>query len=125
MLRYHRQRREQRQRVERGDRRAPFQRRHRHVEDGEVVGHEPRVEPARLQLLDKADQVVEIEVRVRISARIAPPAGMDAHRAHERAQSHLLVYRHVVLRWPRRESYTIKYTLARIAGEGPFAKRTG
>ena len=54
-----------------------------------MVGHEPGVEPALFQLLREADQVLQVEVGVRIGAGIAPPGGMDADRAHERAEPQL------------------------------------
>ena len=60
---------------------------HRHVQHGQVVGHEEGVEPAALQRLREALKVLEIEVRIRVRARIAPGAGMNADRPHERAQS--------------------------------------
>ena len=56
-LGHHRQRRQQGQRLERGGGRAALQRRHRHVQHGQVVGHEERVELAPLQRLDEAGQV--------------------------------------------------------------------
>ena len=51
-----------------------------------MVGHEPGVEPAMLQLLRKPDQVLQIEIGVGVGAGIAPPGGMDADRAHEGPQ---------------------------------------
>ncbi len=90
----HRQRRQQGQRVERGDGGAALQRRHRHVEHREMVGHEKRVEPAALQGLGKPDQVLEVEVGVGPGAGIAPPGGVDADRAHEGAQMQSTRSRH-------------------------------
>ncbi len=55
----------------------------------EMIGHEPGVEPAALQGLGEADQVREVEVGVGGGARIAPPGGMDADRAHESAKMQL------------------------------------
>ena len=89
MLGHHRQYRQQGQRIERGDRRAALQRRHRHVEHAEMVRHEPGVKAAALQGLGKADQVLEIEIGVGIGAGVAPPGGVDADRAHECAQMQL------------------------------------
>jgi hypothetical protein len=80
------ERRQQGQRLERSDRGAAFQGRHRHVEDGQMIGHEEGVEAALLQLLSKAYQMAKVEIGVRIGARITPPGGMDADRAHEGAQ---------------------------------------
>jgi hypothetical protein len=54
-----------------------------------MVGHEERVEPSTLERLSEALQVLEVEVRVRISTGIAPPSGMDSHRAHEGAEVQL------------------------------------
>ena len=62
---------------------AAFKRLHRHVENREVIGHEECVEPGRLEPLREAFQMREVEVRVRIGARIAPAAGVDADRPHE------------------------------------------
>ena len=56
-----------------------------------MVGHEERVEPAALERLGETLEMLEVEIRVRIGARIAPPAGMDADRAHERAETQLPV----------------------------------
>ena len=95
MLGEHRQRRQEGQRIERGHRGAALQRRHRHVEHGEMVGHEPGVEPPLFQLLREADQVLQVEVGVRVGAGIAPPAGMDADRAHKGAEAQLLCSRHL------------------------------
>jgi hypothetical protein len=61
----------------------------RHVEDREVIRHEEGIEPAPLQSLGKSFQVAEIEVGVRVGAGIAPRAGMDADRPHERAEAQL------------------------------------
>ena len=86
MLGAHRQHRQQGQGIERGHRGAALQRGHRHVEDRQMVGHEPRVEAALLQLLGEADQVLQVEVGVGVGAGIAPPGGMNADWAHERAE---------------------------------------
>jgi hypothetical protein len=94
VLGHHRQSRQQGQRIERGHRRAALQRRHRHVEHGQVVGHEPGVEASLLELLHKADQVLQVEVRIRVGAGIAPPAGMDPDRAHKGPQPQLTPCRH-------------------------------
>ncbi len=95
MLGHHRQRRQQRQRIERGHRGAALQRRHRHVQDRQMIGHEPRVEPSALELLREADQVLQVEIGVGIGARIAPPRRMNAHRAHERAEPQPPIRRHL------------------------------
>src|ERR1700724_1657754 len=59
-----------------------------------MVGHEPGVEAAALQGLRETDQVFEIEIGVGISARVAPPGGVNADRAHESAQMQLAWSRH-------------------------------
>ena len=56
-----------------------------------MVGHKERVEPSALERLSKAPQVLEVEVRIRISPGIAPPSAMDSHRAHEGAKAQLPV----------------------------------
>ena len=63
-----------------------------------MIGHEPGVEPAALQGLGKADQVLQVEVGVGGGARIAPPGGMDADRAHKGAETQLPHCRHRC--WP-------------------------
>ena len=85
MFGHHRQRRQQGQRIEGRDGRAALQCGHRHVEDRQMVGHEERIEPATLQRLREADQMLEVEVGIGIGTRVAPPGGMDADRAHESA----------------------------------------
>ena len=89
MLGRHRQCRQQRERLERRHRVAAFQRLQRHVEHRHVVGHEEAVELAVLELLRKALQMRKVEIGVRIGARIAPGAGMDAGRPHECGQPEL------------------------------------
>ena len=59
-----------------------------------MVGHEEGVEPALLQLLRQPDDMSEIEVGIRPGARIAPGAGVEAHRPHEGAEMKLLACRH-------------------------------
>ena len=94
MLGRHRQRRQQRERLERGHRVAALQRLDRHVEHGQMVGHEEGVELAALQRLREALEVREVEIGVRIGAGIAPGAGVDADRAHEGAEPELTRRRH-------------------------------
>ena len=84
-----RQRRQQRERLERGHGVAAFQRIDRHVEHGQVIGHEERVELAGLEFLDHRLQVREIEIGVRPGPGIAPRAGVQADRPHERAEFQL------------------------------------
>ena len=52
-----------------------------------MVGHEERVEAAALQRLGEADEVVDVEVGVRVGAGVAPTGGVDADRAHEGAEA--------------------------------------
>ena len=83
------QRRQQRERLERGHRVAAPQRLDRHVEHGQMVGHEEGVELRRLQRLREALQMREVEVGVGIGAGIAPGAGVKTDRAHESAEPQL------------------------------------
>ena len=85
---------EQREGLEGGDGVAAFQRLHRHVEHREVIGHEERVEPRRLEPLREAFQMREVEVRVRPGAGIAPAAGVDADRPHEGGEMKLAMGGH-------------------------------
>ncbi len=91
---YRRERRQQRERLERGHGMTALERVERHVEHGHVVGHEEGVELAGLKLPGEALQVPEIEVRIGIGAGIAPGAGVDARRTHERTQPQLTRCRH-------------------------------
>ena len=83
------ERRQQRQRVERGDGVAALQRFDRHVEHGEVIGHEERVELGVFQPLREAREVAQVEIGVRVGAGIAPGAGVNRRRSHECAELHL------------------------------------
>ena len=80
----HRQRRQQRERIERGDGSAALERLHRHVEHRKVIGHEERIEASAFERPGERDQMAEVEIGVGRAARIAPPRRMDADRAHER-----------------------------------------
>src|SRR6201999_4394370 len=77
---------EQRERLERGRGMAALERIHRHVEHRHVVGHEEGVEFRRLEPPDQVLEARKVEIRVRPRARIAPRAGMDARRPHERIE---------------------------------------
>jgi len=68
---------------------AALQRLDRHVEHGEVVRHEKRIEPAAFQSLDETLDMREVEVGIRIRAGIAPGCGMDRCRPHECAEAEL------------------------------------
>ena len=85
----HRERGQQGERVERGDGGAALERGHRHVQHGEMVGHEEGVELAALEGLREALEVGEVEIGVGERARVAPPRRMDADRAHEGAEPQL------------------------------------
>ena len=80
---------QERERLERGDRRAALQRLNGHVEDSQMVGHEERVELRSLQGLGEPLQMLKVEVGVGIGAGIAPPSRMNADRAHESAKMQL------------------------------------
>jgi hypothetical protein len=85
-LRHHRERGQQRRGVERGHGGRALERLDRHVQHREVVGHEEGVELRRLEGLGEAREMGEVEVGVRVAARVAPPGGVDADRAHEGAE---------------------------------------
>ena len=89
MLGHHSECGEERERLERGDGVAVLERIERHVEHRQMVGHEKRIELGAFERLGEALEMVEIEVGVRKRARIAPSPGVDARRAHERAQMQL------------------------------------
>jgi hypothetical protein len=78
---------QQRQRIEGGHGSAALESLYRHVKHGEMVSHEEGVEPPALQRLSETFNVLEIEVRIRPCARIAPGGGMNTDRPHERAQA--------------------------------------
>ena len=61
-FRHHRQSRQQRQRLERGHRRAAPQRLDRHVQHGQMVGHEEGVERAALQRLDETHRCFRLKL---------------------------------------------------------------
>ncbi len=81
--------RQQRERFERGHGVAALERIERHVEHGHVVGHEEGIELRPLQRLDGVFQMRKVEIHVRPRAGIAPGAGVDARRPHERTKMEL------------------------------------
>ena len=89
MLRGTGQRRQQRERIERRHGGAALQRLDRHVEHGQMIGHEEGVEAAALQRLGETLQMREVEIGVRESAGIAPGTGVDADGTHEGAEAQL------------------------------------
>ncbi|CAM2159799.1 conserved hypothetical protein [Paraburkholderia tropica] len=111
LRRYGRQRGKQRERLKRGGGVAALERAHRHVQHGEMIGHEKRVEARGFERLRKTFQMCEIEIRIGPCARKTPRAGMQADRAHEGAQmqlTQLTTVGHDVL------AETKRHTLARI-----------
>ncbi len=78
-----RQRRQQRKWFERGHGVAALQRRDRHIQHGQMVGHEERVEFAGFKLPDQPPEMVKIEISVRPCPGIAPCPCMDADGPHE------------------------------------------
>jgi hypothetical protein len=54
---------------------ASLQRIHRHVQHGQIVGHEEGGEFAALERLRETRDVLEAEVRIRIGAWITPRCG--------------------------------------------------
>ena len=81
--------REQRERLERRHGVTALERVERHIEDGQVIGHEEGVEFAAFERLREAFDVREGEIRIRESAGIAPSAGMDGGRPHEGSEPQL------------------------------------
>ncbi len=130
-LRHHRQRGQQGQRIERRDRRATLQRRHRHVQDRQMIGHEEGVELSLLQLLRKPHQVLQVEIGVRICARIEPPGGMDSDGTHESAEFQLPCVAHEELSFllgamaPCVWIPGLVSSVARVAEKPPIARSRG
>ena len=60
-----------------------------HIQQGQMIGHEERIEASTLQCLSKTLEMSKVEVGVTISAGITPSAGMDADRTHEDAKFEL------------------------------------
>src|SRR3984957_677051 len=81
--------RQQREWLERGDGVAALERIDRHVEHGQMVGHEEGVELAGLELPDQLLDMSEIEIGVGPGAGIAPCAGVNRDRSHESAELEL------------------------------------
>ena len=68
---------------------AVLERVERHVEHGQVIGHEKCIEFGSLERLREALEIGKIEIGVRKGARIAPGAGVDGRRPHESAETQL------------------------------------
>src|SRR6266853_5373862 len=94
MLGDHGERGQQRQRIERRHRSAMLERVERHVQHGQMVGHEEGVEAAALQRLRESLQVREIEIRIRKRSRVEPRGGVDTDRPHERTEAQLSLASH-------------------------------
>src|SRR6516225_4079066 len=87
MLRYDGQGRQQYQRIKGRDGSAPFERLHRHVKYGQVVGHEEGIESTQLQLLCKMFEMMKVEIGIRKGTRITPRRSMNTDRPHESSKS--------------------------------------
>jgi len=57
-----------------------------------VIVMPERIEPRLFKSLNKPHEVLQIEVGVGVSPRIAPPRGMDADRTHDGAEMKLLCH---------------------------------
>lgn len=77
------ERRKKREGFEGRHRVAALQRFDRHVEHGQMIGHEEGIEFRLFQPLGEGLDMVEVEIRIGIGARIAPCAGMQADGTHE------------------------------------------
>ena len=84
-----RQRRQQRERLERGHGMAALERIDRHVQHGQMIGHEEGVEFSGFELLNQPLDMRKVEIGVRPRAGIAPRPGMNRDRPHERAEPQL------------------------------------
>jgi hypothetical protein len=59
-----------------------------------VVGHEERIELTAFQGLREAGDMAEIEIGIRIGARVAPPRGVYTDWTHEGTQPQLSLLGH-------------------------------
>ena len=73
---------------------AAPQRLDRHIEHGQMVGHEEGIELRRLQRLREALQMSKVEVRIWQAAGITPRGGVDADGPHEGAKAELSCFAH-------------------------------
>ena len=64
-----------------------------------MIGHEEGVELAGLQFLDQLLDAREIEIGIGPGAGIAPRAGMNGNRPHERAELKLPLWHLPVPYW--------------------------
>ena len=83
------QRRQQRERLERRHGVAALERIDRHVQHGQMIGHEEGIEFPGLQFPDQTLDMRKIEISVRPRAGIAPRPRMNADRPHKSAQPQL------------------------------------
>ena len=86
------QRGQQGERLERGHGVAALERVDRHVQHGEVIGHEEGVEFSGLEFPDQLLEMLKVEIGVRPRPGIAPGAGMDRDRPHEGAEFELTLF---------------------------------
>jgi hypothetical protein len=68
---------------------AALERIDRHVQHGQMIGHEEGIEFTGLQFPDQTLDMRKIEISVRPRAGIAPRAGMNADRPHKSAEPQL------------------------------------
>jgi hypothetical protein len=92
-----RERGQQRQRIERGNSCAALEPLYRHVEHGEMVGHEKGVEASALEGLSEALEMREIKVRIRPGPGVAPSRGVNADGPHKGAETQLTRVTHTFL----------------------------
>ena len=85
----HSQSREKRERIKGRRGRAAFEGVHRHVQQGQMIGHEERVEFGAFQGLGEPGDMAKIKIGIRVGAGVTPPCGVDTDRAHKRPQSQL------------------------------------
>ena len=89
MLSDHGKRREQGERFERCCGMAAAQGLNGHIEHGQMIGHEERIEATILELLDQPLEMTQIEIGIGIGPRITPRPGMYRGRAHEGVETQL------------------------------------
>src|SRR5664279_367935 len=68
---------------------AALERVDRHIQHGQMIGHEEGVEFSGFELLNEALDMRKVEIGVRPRAGIAPRPGMNRDRPHERAEPQL------------------------------------
>src|SRR5262245_25437967 len=73
---------------------AALERLDRHVQHGHVIGHEERIELRPFERLRHLLDGGKVEVRIRDGSRIAPCAGVQGNRPHERAKTKTTPFGH-------------------------------